>query len=279
VPDQRWVTVRGRIIGTGREPLICLPLVGGDRAALLSELAAVMAKKPDLIEWRVDHFLGIGDSEAVLAAGAEIRHLAGDIPLLFTVRSAGEGGRPTPLAGDGVVNLYARVCAGGNVDLVDFELAHDPVQIRMVRKASLAGGVKMILSFHDFTGTPGAEVLRAKCAAAESAGADMVKIAVMPHDPGDVLALLSVTWEESRRLAMPLITMAMGPLGTLTRLAGWLFGSSVTFAVGAHNSAPGQVPVEDLRVVLDVMRRYTGITRLCVPPAERNLPGGTFHGD
>jgi len=53
-----------------------------------------------------------------------------------------------------------------------------------------------------------------------------------------------------------MITMSMGPLGSLTRMAGWMFGSTVSFAVGEKSSAPGQIPIEELRLVLDVTQRY-----------------------
>jgi 3-dehydroquinate dehydratase-1 len=49
--------------------------------------------------------------------------------------------------------------------------------------------------------------------------------------------------------------MAMGPLGAVTRAAGWLFGSALTFAVGASSSAPGQMPIEDVRAVIAALRR------------------------
>jgi 3-dehydroquinate dehydratase-1 len=49
--------------------------------------------------------------------------------------------------------------------------------------------------------------------------------------------------------------MAMGPLGALSRVAGGEFGSALTFAMGRDASAPGQLPIADLRVALDALRR------------------------
>ena len=51
-------------------------------------------------------------------------------------------------------------------------------------------GVCLVASFHNFHETPPAEALVAKFAAMEKAGADVVKIAVMPQSPRDVLTLL-----------------------------------------------------------------------------------------
>jgi len=47
--------------------------------------------------------------------------------------------------------------------------------------------------------------------------------------------------------------MSMGPQGRLTRLAGGLFGSDVTFASGSTSSAPGQIPIEMLRQAMTAL--------------------------
>ena len=61
-----------------------------------------------------------------------------------------------------------------------------------------------------------------------------------------------------RELQIPIISMSMGPYGSLTRMFGFAFGSALTFAVGQSSSAPGQVPIEDLRVVLEIVQRSLG---------------------
>src|SRR5438105_2971047 len=85
--------------------------------------------------------------------------------------------------------------------------------------------------------------------------ADVAKIAVMPQSMDDVLALLAATSRASRSLVIPLVSMAMGPLGAVTRANGWLFGSAMTFAVGASSSAPGQMPIEDVRNAVAIMKK------------------------
>ena len=47
--------------------------------------------------------------------------------------------------------------------------------------------------------------------------------------------------------------MAMGPLGLVTRAFGHLLGSSLSFAAGVSASAPGQIPVADLRSLFDIV--------------------------
>ena len=70
-----------------------------------------------------------------------------------------------------------------------------------------------------------------------------------------MLTLLGATLSASQKLRIPLISMSMGPYGSLTRLFGWTFGSALTFAVGANSSAPGQVPIEDLNAVIAILQK------------------------
>jgi 3-dehydroquinate dehydratase I len=50
----------------------------------------------------------------------------------------------------------------------------------------------------------------------------------------------------------------MGGAGAVTRLAGGLFGSALSFAVGEQASAPGQWPIEELETALALLRKASG---------------------
>ncbi|MNI90534.1 3-dehydroquinate dehydratase [compost metagenome] len=53
----------------------------------------------------------------------------------------------------------------------------------------------------------------------------------------------------------PIITMSMAGKGMISRLAGELFGSALTFGSAKKASAPGQLPVAELRGLLELMHR------------------------
>jgi 3-dehydroquinate dehydratase-1 len=248
------ITLKGKPVANGKFPIICTPLVGHTADQLMSELQVVLAKKPDILEWRVDYFEGIADTAAVIALAARIKQAAGEIPLLFTRRSSREGGQKIGLSEDEVILLYSAVCKSQSVDLIDFEMSNDPAHIAQVRTAAKANDIKLILSFHNFSFTPGLETLNQRFLQADQLGADIAKVSVMPRNLEDVLTLLSATLSASQKLRIPLISMSMGPYGSLTRLFGWTFGSALTFAVGASSSAPGQVPIEDLNTVLGILQ-------------------------
>ena len=249
------ILVNGKPLGDGRLPAICTPLVGRTREQVLAEVALVVTKQPDLLEWRVDFFQSIGNVAAVVALAGEIRGAAGGIPVLFTRRSTKEGGEPIPLNEEQVVALIEAVCASRTVELVDFEMNNDPAHIAQVRAAAQAHGVGLVLSFHNFQSTPSQEVLSQRFAQAQQLGADVAKIAVMPQRLEDVLSVLGATLESSQTLNIPVDSMAMGGYGALTRLFGWAFGSAMGFAVGVTASAPGQVPIEDMNTVLGILQK------------------------
>jgi len=252
------IELHGQPIAGGKFPLVCTPLIGRTAAQVMAELSIVLPKKPDVLEWRVDFFEQLGDTAAVIALAQAIKQAAGHIPLLFTRRSIIEGGEPIALSEAQVIALYAAVCQSRSIDLIDYEMANDAAHIAQVRTAAQAHGIKLVLSFHNFSYTPGLETLCQKFLQAEQLGADVAKVAVMPRDLDDVLTLLGATRAASQKLRIPLISMSMGPYGALTRLFGGAFGSALTFAVGASSSAPGQVPIEDLNTVLAIVQKAMG---------------------
>lgn len=240
------VTVRGVVIG-GPVPLICLPLVEGKKEKILLEADRLVALQPDLLEWRVDACELVENVEECLTLLREIRKSIGRIPLIFTCRIALEGGLKK-LRQEKRLELFTGAISSGNVDLVDIELCNEEKFVNDIQECAKAHNVKVILSFHDFKDTPSEPFIYSKLVEAQTAGADIVKLAAMPETYGDVLTLLSATNKaRNERVTVPIITMSMGRLGVVSRLAGGLFGSDITFAIGLQSSAPGQIPIKELK--------------------------------
>jgi 3-dehydroquinate dehydratase-1 len=251
------VDARGRKLG-GDTPLLGTPLVGRTRERLLAEAASVLQQKPDIIEWRVDFFAAIGDTQAVLATGRALRETIGKRPIIFTCRAERGGGETIALGETDVVELYAVVAASRLVDFIDFEVDNDPEQIRRVRECTRQNEIRLILSYHNMSYTPGLEHLVDRFLEAERLGADVAMVQVMPRDRADVLRLLAATAEADDKTRIPLISMSLGPLGSVSRMVGGLFGSWLSFAVGESASAPGQIPIGDLVAIYDIIRRSRG---------------------
>ena len=110
------------------------------------------------------------------------------------------------------------------------------------------------MSNHDFQATPSVTEIVKRLTGMAELGADVPKIAVMPQSVDDVLALLTATNQARQMLTQPLITMSMGDLGKVSRVAGEVFGSCLSFATVGAGSAPGQVALERLRPMLQTLK-------------------------
>jgi 3-dehydroquinate dehydratase-1 len=252
--QEKVIDIRGRRLG-GPTPLICSPLVAKTAARLAEESATVLGKHPDVIEWRADFFERVADTAAVLESGRALRAAAGETPIIFTCRAAHEGGQPIVLDAEGIAKLYDAIGAAGLFDFLDFELSNAPALVRRVRERSREQNTRLILSYHNFGYTPGHDFLVDRFLEADRLGADVAKVAAMPRDRADVLALLSATATAEAKARIPLISMSMGPLGVATRMVGGVFGSSLSFAIGEGASAPGQMPIADLAAVFAALVR------------------------
>ena len=249
------VTVRGAVIG-GPRPLICLPLVGDTRAKVLQEAEELVTLHPDLLEWRIDAYNEVEDTDDCLSLLKELRGVIGGTPLIFTCRIDLEGGFKE-ISRENRLKLCTSAMQTGDADLVDIELCNDHEFIAAIKMQAKQSGVSLILSYHNFKETPSEAFIYSKLVEAQKAGAEISKVAVMPKNYGDVLTLLSATNKARNEIVRgPIVTMSMGPEGAVSRLAGGLFGSDITFAIGMQASAPGQIPIKELKKGMDLL--YNG---------------------
>lgn len=227
-------------------PLICVPLTGTTQTELEEQLMKILLQSPDMLEWRADFFTELADQEAVMRVIHYIKATT-DLPLLFTIRSEKEGGEKITLSESEKVGLIQAVSERTAIDIIDYEVSNEPEFVRKLRDVSRKNGQQLILSYHNFEKTPENERLVALAKQMKTYGADVAKLAVMPSGRDDVYRLLEVTQEIDGLLDIPVVTMSMGELGALSRVIGWAYGSRLTFGVGVASSAPGQIPVSDLR--------------------------------
>ena len=249
---RRPVTVGKKLIG-GPRPLICLPLVAKKREDLLLQARQLISLGPDLFEWRIDGFEAVESLESSLQALSGLREILGATPLIFTCRIDREGGLQ-PVSETTRLALITEAIGTGLADLVDTELCNESAFIEKVLAAATENEVKVILSFHDFDATPTEDALLRRLMEAQRRGAHIAKAAVTPNTHADLLTLLGATLKARRdALEIPLVTMAMGAQGRVTRIAGGLFGSDITFAAGRRSSAPGQIPIGELRQAMALL--------------------------
>jgi 3-dehydroquinate dehydratase-1 len=173
-------------------------------------------------------------------SGQEVAELfSGPLPLVATCRPGRMDDRLRTKA------LLEAMEAGARY--VDVELEADPVFRRAIRDQARARGCQVIISRHDFSGTPSREVLSGWIDACFEAGADVAKIACQVRSPAESARLLGLLDG-----ARPLVVIGMGALGRITRVVAPLLGSPFTFAAPGpgDETAPGQMDRASLQALL-----------------------------
>lgn len=243
--------IRGVSVGEGR-PKTIVSIMDAGLEGLVVQARRALAAGADLLEWRADYLEDPGDVAQVVALGHALRASLSDAPLIFTFRSADQGGRKT-LSAERYEELTSALVEARIPDAVDIELGVGEDAVWRLVSLAHKRGVVAIVSHHDFAGTPGRAALERTLERMAELGADIPKLATMAHELGDCLRLMEATSRVAARVDRPLLTMAMGEAGRLSRLAGEVFGSALTFCAVGEASAPGQVALGDARAALDAL--------------------------
>lgn len=201
----------------------------------VSELPSEVPASADAIEFRMDM------AEHPLAQLDGFEHTA---PIIATNRAAEEGGQDP---GPNRLELLLEAISHPAVEAIDLELStvqsgEADEHLEAARETDTA----VIVSWHDFAGTPSADRLRARLRAAADVGT-VGKAAVTAESVGDVLVLLEITHELTRAGAT-IATMSMGEIGRHSRAVAPLYGSRIGYAPldPAESTAPGQYDLETL---------------------------------
>ncbi|WP_320052136.1 type I 3-dehydroquinate dehydratase [uncultured Acetobacteroides sp.] len=121
---------------------------------------------------------------------------------------------------------------------VDVEVEAPSSFKKKMVEAAHAKGCKVIVSYHNYTETPSRETLLGIMVEMVDDGADILKLATMANSAADAARILSL-YENPIK---PMVALAMGEAGKVTRIAIPLLGAPFTFAApeGAA-TAPGQL--------------------------------------
>ncbi|SUH09500.1 3-dehydroquinate dehydratase [Salmonella enterica subsp. enterica] len=234
----KTVTVRDLVVGEGA-PKIIVSLMGKTITDVKSEALAYREADFDILEWRVDHFANVTTAESVLEAAGAIREIITDKPLLFTFRSAKEGGEQALTTGQ-YIALNRAAVDSGLVDMIDLELFTGDDEVKATVDYAHQHNVAVIMSNHDFHKTPAAEEIVQRLRKMQELGADIPKIAVMPQTKADVLDL---TYRHCRNAGALCGSSDYYHVDVenrvISRLAGEVFGSAATFGAGEKSICAG----------------------------------------
>lgn len=193
----------------------------------------------DILELRVDmlercYHTGEKVSSVIRQLKKEVK-----LPVILTIRSSNEGGM-AKIADGRRLDIFMEAIS--ETDLIDIEISSDCINSKVIDLAKTQNK-KVILSFHNFEKTPTLPYLKNHAEKAWDMGCDILKIAAMANNMEEVRRLLNFCsiWEKTK-----ISVMSMGHLGAVSRLAGFLFGSCLTYGFIDQPVACGQLSVKDI---------------------------------
>lgn len=228
----------------------CVPLVSENPTKLIADTRQIAALKPDLVEWRADYLMD--QSTDITETANHIKSALGTIPLLFTFRKSAEGGKSNS-PNEERQQIILKMLREAPIDYLDTELSEDDGFLENVIREGKKRKVSIILSVHNFSGTPLEEAMKESVQRAKKHDADFAKLAVTPVDPVDLIRLFSLS-EWANREVLPTISVAMGSLGNISRVMD-VFQNPITYAAVGESSAPGQLSLEEVRIIQKILRK------------------------
>jgi len=225
-----------------RKTKIVVPIMLTELAEL-EKVSVSDYRTADIVEWRAD-FLS---ADEILEMAPKFFEKFKESKILFTLRTVREGGN-------------IQVSEKKYLQILEEILTYNPAYIDVeffTHGPSFAAlkdfRDKMVLSYHNFDEVP--SDLTNRLIKMHEEGTAFVKVAVMPERECDVLDLLQITRDMTLEYGEHFISMAMGDLGRLSRISGYLTGSCWTFASLENSSAPGQISLKETEYILDILEK------------------------
>ncbi len=243
-------------------PRICIALGFGTAEALLKKARTEADEGGTFFEFRLDHLnrpeKGIGVIRRFLAEYPECRVLA-------TCRRQQNHGEFSGGTEEQLRLLEAAVTAGARAVDVEIESA-EPLAKKL---DSLRTDADLIVSYHDFKGTPGLETVLRRMLRVPAAA---YKIVTTARKPSDNYRVLSLGRAHSR---VPLVLLSMGEMGIPSRVLSPIYRGLYTYAApsAGTGTAPGQISARQLRRLYRVekLSRSTKIYAVIADPVGHSL--------
>ena len=207
-----------------------------------------------MIELRADYFSFLEDKEALEEVLKQVAEIADSTIVLFTIRTDLEGGE-SAIAEELYKDLIVFASTTGYVDIVDVETSHVEDAAEFISLLQ-GNGVYVLASHHDFHETPELLDMIDMYGTMRNTGADILKLAVMPNTRDDVVRAMQAANMVNEEIEDALIcSISMGSLGKISRIAGGLVGSCISFASLDASSAPGQLSYDDMNTIIKILEK------------------------
>lgn len=225
--------------------MICIPVVAATNEEAMEQMDKCFPLA-DVVELRIDFIRNVNLEKLLSAKNGKI---------LVTARKKDEGGN---FEGDEKERLSLLSKAVTlRADFVDIELSTDETFTKKLLEYIKKYGdrTKLIVSHHDFNGTPSESKLQNIFNECVGRGAHIVKIATFANSAEDNLKILKLI-SYAKKTNQKIITLCMGEKGKISRIMAPYFGSYLSFASlekGAE-SAPGQLTIEEMKEIFRILK-------------------------
>src|SRR6266852_8034303 len=243
-------------------PRICVALGICDPTQLLEDAQREAEANESFLEFRLDY---LNRPEQ----GIEIIHSILDrhpgCAILATCRRHQNHGRFNGSVEDQLRILSA--CSAAGAQAVDVEI--ETAELATERLPALRDNAKLIVSYHNFEGTPHLDQVMKRMA---RVSADAYKIVTTARKPSDCGRILALARSNPR---IPMVVLAMGEPGFATRVLSTSFSGLYTYAApaSAHGTAAGQVSAQSLRRMyrIDKLSKSSKVYGVIADPVRHSI--------
>ena len=233
---------------------ICVPVVASTVDSVLQQVTNCVEANVPMIELRADYFDFLEDRDVLEDTLRRVAEITDSTMVLFTIRTDVEGGE-LAIAEELYRDIISFVSTTGYVDIIDLEISHVDDAADFINILH-NNGAYVLASHHDFHETPELLDMIDLYGQMHNTGADILKLAVMPNTRDDVVRSLQAANMVNEEIEDALIcSISMGSLGKVSRIAGSLVGSCISFAALDAASAPGQLSYHDMNTIIKILEK------------------------
>jgi 3-dehydroquinate dehydratase/shikimate dehydrogenase len=250
------------MLSLGSTSRICIALGFPDVERLLEHARQEVEAGETFLEFRLDH---LNDPEEGVRAIRTFLRESPDCTVIATCRRHQNHGRFNGSVDEEIQILDAAVAAGARAVDVEIETAESaPGRLDVFR-----GRAALVLSYHNFEGTPAVEALLRRMTRVP---AEVYKVVTTARKPSDNLRLLALARQYPRS---PLVLLAMGETGFPSRVISTVFGCVFTYAAprSAEGTAAGQVCARQLRQLyrIEKLARSAKLYAVIADPVQHSI--------
>ncbi|HTS50821.1 MAG TPA: shikimate dehydrogenase [Bryobacteraceae bacterium] len=217
-------------------PRICIAMGFSDPQKLLESARREANGGESLLEFRLDYLPAPEQGPAVIRKFLTSRP---DCAVLATCRRHQNHGKFNGSIEDQIRILDAAIAAGARAVDIEIESAENAAE----RLEALRAHARLILSYHNYEGTPSPEAILRRMLRIPADGYKIVTTARKPSDNSRILGLAKT------HPRTPLIVLAMGETGFPTRVLSPSLGGLFTYAApnASEGTAVGQICARHMR--------------------------------